>query len=132
MRNGMNDVRGQQKREREFYRREELRRKTKTNSLSPLAWRRDGDDWILLAGRRRLGRVVPDSKYPGMWRSVKPGGQLSDIANLSWAKNAVLIAAERELEWDRRAITSSKSQQRAPVFESRSSPMRFSASEAST
>jgi len=48
---------------------------------------------------------------PGMWRSVKAGGQLSDMSNLSWAKNAVLIAAEREPEWEdrqRRAIDPSK------------------------
>ena len=110
-------------------------RKAKADTLSPLAWRRDGDDWILLAGRRRLGRVVPDSKYPGMWRSVKSDGQLSDLANLSWAKNAVLSAAERELEWESRhrsAITPSKSQQIAPVFESKSPPMRFSVSRVST
>jgi hypothetical protein len=107
----------------------------KGGGLSPLVWRRNGNDWILLAGRRRFGRVVPDSKYPGMWRSVKSDGRLSDLGNLSWAKNAVLIAAQRELEWEdpnRRAITLSKSQQIAPVFESKSSPMRFSASEVST
>lgn len=106
-----------------------------SDKLSPLAWRRDGNDWILLAGRRRFGRVVPDPKYPGMWRSVKSDGRLSDLGNLSWAKNAVLIAAQRELEWEDpncRAITPSKSQQIAPVFESKSPPMRFSASEVST
>lgn len=124
------DARGRAKVERQFYRREERRRARKA-----LAWQRDGDDWILLAGRRRLGRVVPDPKYPGMWRSVKSDGQLSDLANLSWAKNAVLNAAERELAWEARqsrAITPSKSQQIAPVFESRSSPMRFSVSGVST
>ena len=74
----------------------------RTQAGSPLAWRRDGNGWLLLAGRRRFGRVVPDPKYPGMWRSVKAGGQLSDMSNLSWAKNAVLVAAERELEWEGR------------------------------
>jgi hypothetical protein len=62
-------------------------------------WRRDGNDWVLYAGRRRLGRVWPDSKYPGMWRSTLADGRPSDMANIAWAKNAVLIAAERELEW---------------------------------
>jgi len=28
-----------------------------------LTWHRDGADWILLAGRRRFGRVIPDSHY---------------------------------------------------------------------
>jgi len=53
-------------------------------TASPLPWRRNGNDWVLFDGRRRFGRVVPDQKYPGMWRSVKSRGQLSDMANLSW------------------------------------------------
>ena len=73
-----------------------------TDVGSTLAWRRDGNGWLLLAGRRRMGRAVPDQKYPGMWRSVKSGRRLSDMANLSWAKNAVLVAAERELDFDAR------------------------------
>ena len=106
---------------------------------SPLArqltWRRHGTGWRLFAGRRRFGDVVPDSKYPGMWRSPKSDGRMGDVANLSWAKNAVLEQAVRELEWEARhrpAITPSKSQQIGPVFESRSSPMRFSVSGVST
>jgi hypothetical protein len=108
---------------------------TERSLARQLTWRRHGTAWRLFAGRRRFGDVVPDSKYPGMWRSVKSDGRLSDVANLSWAKNAVLVAAQCELEWEgrqRRAITPSKSQQIAPVFESRSSPMRFSASGVST
>jgi hypothetical protein len=31
-----------------------------------------------------------------------PDGRPSDIANLSWAKNAVLVMAEREMEWEDR------------------------------
>jgi hypothetical protein len=64
---------------------------------SGLQWKQSGTDWILYSGRRRMGRVVPDA---GMWRSVKSRDQLSDMANLSWAKNAVLVAAERELSWE--------------------------------
>jgi hypothetical protein len=67
-----------------------------------LIWKRDGTDWILLAGRRRMGRVVPDAKWPGMWRSTMSGGRFSDMANLTWAKNAVLVAAERELDYEAR------------------------------
>jgi hypothetical protein len=66
---------------------------------SKLKWQRDGDAWILLYGRRRMGRVIPDAKLPGMFRSVKSQG-LSDIANLSWAKDAVVAAAIREIAWD--------------------------------
>jgi hypothetical protein len=67
-----------------------------------LHWRRDGDDWVLMYGRRCFGRVYPDGKWPGMWRSTLPDGRPSDMANLSWAKNAVLIMAEREMEWEGR------------------------------
>src|SRR5262249_2819323 len=64
--------------------------------MTSLTWRREGLDWVLLMGRRRFGRVVPDIQYPGMWRSKLSGGRLSDMSNLAWAKNAVLVAAERE------------------------------------
>ena len=66
---------------------------------SQLKWRRDGADWILMHGRRRLGLVVPDNRYPGLFRSVKSQG-LSDVSNLSRAKDSVLAAAIRDLAWD--------------------------------
>jgi hypothetical protein len=95
-----------------------------------LIWRRDGADWVLFSGRRRFGRVVPDSKYAGVWRSMLSDGRLSDRANLAWAKNAVLIAAERELEWkDRRraAIAPPKCPEKTCVFESAASPVEKTA-----
>jgi hypothetical protein len=64
-----------------------------------LKWQRDGDAWILLYRRRRMGRVAPDKDHRGMWRSVKSSG-LSDMANLSWAKDAVMIRAVRELAYE--------------------------------
>lgn len=64
-----------------------------------LTWRRDGVAWVLYFGRRRMGRVVPDQHLPNMWRSIRSDGGLSDMANLTWAKNAVVVAAVRELEW---------------------------------
>src|SRR5262249_25711874 len=67
-----------------------------------LAWKRDGADWVLLHKRRRLGRVAPDSEQQGMFRVVLSRGRLSDMANLSWAKDAALAAAIRELEWEAR------------------------------
>jgi hypothetical protein len=96
------------------------------NSGSPLTWQRDGDNWVLLAGRRRFGRVVPDSKYPAMWRSVKPDDQLSAPSNLSWSKNAVLVAAELELEdRQRRAIDPPKCPVKGGVSGEESSPVRY-------
>jgi hypothetical protein len=67
-----------------------------------LRWHRAGNDWILVCGRRRFSRVYPDSKWQSMWRSTLPDGRPSDMANLSWAKNAVLAMAEREFEWGSR------------------------------
>jgi len=67
-----------------------------------LAWRKVGNCWQLFAGRRRFGKVVPDSKYPGMWRTPLSDGRLSDMANLSWTRNAVMEAAVREIEWESR------------------------------
>jgi hypothetical protein len=49
--------------------------------------------------RKRMGRVVPDKDHPGMRRSVKSNGR-SDLANLSWAKDAVLAQAVRELGYE--------------------------------
>jgi hypothetical protein len=74
--------------------------RTIVDSASALAWRRDGDGWVLLAGHRRFGRVVPDEKHRGMFRSPKSFGRLSDMANLSWSKSVVLVAAELEIEWE--------------------------------
>jgi hypothetical protein len=91
-----------------------------------LTWRRAGVDWLLLHKRRRMGRVVPDDEHLGMWRSIKSRDRLSDMANLSWAKNAVLIAAERELEFEarqRRATHPQKSQQIGGVFASTAPPV---------
>ena len=92
---------------------------------SRLTWRRDGSDWVLFLDRRRFGRVVPDSRYPNMWRSVLSGGRLSDMANLAWAKNAVLVAAERETEYAARvANTPSKCPEKRGVFEDTADSVR--------
>jgi hypothetical protein len=39
-----------------------------------LVWRKAEPGWRLFAGRRRFGEVVPDAKYPGMWRVKLSGG----------------------------------------------------------
>jgi hypothetical protein len=95
-----------------------------------LAWRKVGNCWQLFAGKRRFGKVIPDSKHPGMWRAPLSGGRLSDMANLSWARNAVMEAAIREIEWEARqaANTPSNSQQSAAVFRGASSPIDLNGS----
>ena len=92
---------------------------------SQLKWQRDGNVWILLYRRKRMGRVVPDD-HPGMWSSVKSKGR-SDLANLSWAKDAVLAQAVRELAYEA-ANTPSKSQQNRGCREQKSTPIRLNAS----
>ena len=96
---------------------------TSRNNNAP-AWRKVGNGWLLLAGRRRFGRVVPDPVHHGLYRSVLPRGRWSDTANLSWAKNAVLVAAERELEFEARqqcAIRPRKCPEKGGVFSDASS-----------
>jgi hypothetical protein len=50
---------------------------------SKLKWRRDGDAWLLLYGRRRMGRIVPGV----------------DDLNISRAKDRVLAQAVREVAY---------------------------------
>jgi hypothetical protein len=78
----------------------EARNDSESRLAQSLVWRKAGNCWRLFgAGKRRFGDVVPDDKHRGMWRCVLSGGRLSDMANLSWARNAVLEAAVREIEW---------------------------------
>jgi hypothetical protein len=65
-----------------------------------LKWTREGDAWILLYRRRRMGRVVPDKDHPGMRRSIKVGRDLSDMANLARSKDCLMAQAVREVIWD--------------------------------
>jgi hypothetical protein len=93
------------------------------NDLVRLTFRSDGAGWLLLVGRRRLCRVVvPDSKYPHIFRSVLSFGQLSDIANLSWAKSATLDAATRD-EYRLAATAPAKCPENEGVYGAASSPI---------
>jgi hypothetical protein len=97
---------------------------------SSLQWKRTARGWRLFDGRRRFGEVVPDSKHPGMWRCVLSGGRLSDMANLSWARNAVLDAAVRELLFEARQVAAtdpSKCPENGGVFGSGASLVRLGA-----
>lgn len=51
--------------------------------------------WIgyrLALGRRTLATIVPDQRWPGMWR-VKIGDRFTDMVNLSRAKDAAVTLA---------------------------------------
>jgi hypothetical protein len=67
-----------------------------------LRWQRHGSEWVLVCGRRRMGRVVPDEHVVGMYRIALSAGRLSAPASLSWTKDAALAAAIRELVWEAR------------------------------
>jgi hypothetical protein len=55
-----------------------------------LNWRPDGDGFAICLERRTSAilHVVPDKTYAGMWRVKFPDGSLSDMANLTRAKDA--------------------------------------------
>ena len=76
---------------------------------SQLKWAREDDAWILLHRRRRMGRVVPDTDHPRMWRSVKVDGLLAACGTPS----AVLV------EWEPPKST------KAPLGRSQLSSRRF-------
>jgi hypothetical protein len=62
------------------------------NSRSP-----QNPQWALQYGNTRtpLALVVPDRRWPNMWRVHWPDGQISDLANLSRARDAALAICER-------------------------------------
>jgi hypothetical protein len=84
------------------------------SDAADMYWVRDGDGWVLKLGRRKLGRVFPDKQYPGMWRSRRADGRLSNMGNLSWAKNAVFGAAERDIQPSKMPIKHAFSEGKSP------------------
>ena len=46
-----------------------------------------------LDDRRHIGSIVPDSKYPNMWHARLRDGALTDMTNLSRAKDAAMARA---------------------------------------
>jgi hypothetical protein len=93
---------------------------------SQLKWTREGNAWILLYRRRRMGRVVPDKDHSGMWRSVKVDGILSDTANLCWSKDNVMAQAIREIAWNA-ANDPKKCPVKRGAREQKSPPLRLNA-----
>ena len=62
-----------------------------------LAWRACGTGFTLHLGRSKpLLSVVPDATHSGMWR-ISHRGQLSDLTNLTRAKDAGLTWALHDL-----------------------------------
>jgi hypothetical protein len=54
-----------------------------------LVWR----GHVLCFRHRKMAEINQDEKYPGMWRVRLPSGHISDIVNLSRAKDAAATLA---------------------------------------
>jgi hypothetical protein len=59
-----------------------------------LTWR--GNE--LYYGRRKMLEIVPDGPHAGMYRVKRPDATLTDMANLSWTKDAGLSIATQGLK----------------------------------
>jgi hypothetical protein len=55
-----------------------------------LVWKPDGGGLVLLANRRKSGRVIPDPDHPEMFRAEWRDGHCSDLTNLTRAKDALV------------------------------------------
>jgi hypothetical protein len=56
-----------------------------------LFWR--GDALYRDGSKAALAHVVPDERYPGMWRAKVTSGTFSDMTNKTRAKDAAMEAA---------------------------------------
>jgi hypothetical protein len=63
----------------------------RTYARTELSWK--GNDLCL--GRDGVVSIVPDGRWPAMWR-VRRHGSLSDMVNLTRAKDAAVSIALRE------------------------------------
>jgi hypothetical protein len=53
-----------------------------------LTWRESGSGFALYLGGSPVAHVVPDAVHAGMWRVRRPNGFLSDMVNLTRARDA--------------------------------------------
>ena len=73
----------------------------RTYARTELSWK--GNDLCL--GRHRVAGIVPDGRWPAMWRVCRPDGSLSDMVNLTRAKDAAVSIALRELNMPSARLT---------------------------
>ena len=52
-----------------------------------------GNDVVLRGRKTAIVSIVPEAKYPQMWRVVRPDGSHSDMVNKTGAKEAALALA---------------------------------------
>ena len=70
----------------------------RTYGQRALSFRRDGTGLAVCHGRAVVVRVVPDERWPGMWRVRYPDGRLTDLVNITRAKDAAFSIALRILQ----------------------------------
>jgi hypothetical protein len=58
-------------------------------------WRTNGSRWELVTAGRVVGKVVSGAVYAGMWRIDLGDGALSDMVNVSRAKEAAVMGRTR-------------------------------------
>jgi hypothetical protein len=61
-------------------------------------WHRSGAPWTLIQSGRVVAMVVPDQCFPSMFRIEFPDGFISDMLNLTRAKDAALSLADATLD----------------------------------
>jgi hypothetical protein len=61
-------------------------------------WRQTLHSWQLRRPGGAVTEVVPDSRYPSMYRVKLPDGSISDMINLTRAKDAALSLADARLD----------------------------------
>jgi hypothetical protein len=54
-------------------------------------------DRLYLSNRLSGYSIVPDERYPSMWRVRHPDGSLSDMINRTRAKDAAMAMLDRDL-----------------------------------
>jgi hypothetical protein len=76
-------------------------------------------------GRTLLAVILDESAFFRDETSALPDVETYRAANLAWAKNAVLVAAERELDYEAKVNTPSKCSANEGVFGAGSSLVRY-------
>src|SRR5260370_17921421 len=61
-------------------------------------WRQVGQNWELTTAGQVVAQVIPDALHPGMYRVDLGDDPLSDLVNLTRAKDAALSLADRAIE----------------------------------
>jgi hypothetical protein len=89
---------------------------TRVFARRELTWRTAGDALALCHGQTVLVHMMPDPRLPGMWRVRYRDGRISDMANITRAKETSIRFALAELNrQEMRPEGSSVRRTRSPV-----------------